>query len=101
MREAAEQLAIADSWMSRADGIASAHWHMSFLKAAREAQGAARCKLDEATAQLAALGPADRLPHLLARLPERLDELRSRLDASEKRLSAALDATLEKPRGSA
>lgn len=101
IRDAAEQLTIADSWMSRADGSAPTHWHMSFLKTAREAQGAARLKLDEATAQLAALGRADQLPQLLARLPERLEDLGLRLDASEKRLSAAFDAVLEKPRGSA
>lgn len=101
IRDAAEQLTIADAWMSRADQAPPSHWRMSFLQAAREAQGAARIKLDDAAAQLAALGPANRLPSLLSRLPERIEELHARLEASEKRLSTAWDAALEKPRGRA
>jgi hypothetical protein len=101
IRDANEQLTIADSWMSRADRAPPTHWRLSFLHVARQAHGAARVKLDEAAAQLAALGPANRLPSLLARMPERLGELHARLEASEKRLSTAWDVALEKPRGRA
>jgi hypothetical protein len=101
IRDAAEQLAMAEGWISHANGSAHSHWRMSFLQAARKAQDTARAKLDEATAQLAALGPPDRLPSLFAGLPKRLDELQRRLEASEQSLSMALDAMLQQPRGRA
>ena len=101
IRDTAEQLAMADTWMSRAIESGHSHWRMSFLQAARKAQYAARNKLAEATAQLAALGPPDRLPSLFVGLPKRLDELHIRLETSETSLSMALDAALEQPRGHA
>lgn len=101
IRDTAEHLARADSWLSRAEKSSPAHWQTSFLQAAQLAHRAARIKLEEATEQLFALGRPDRLPSLLSHLPERLEELQQRLETSEKRLSAACDATLEKPRGQA
>lgn len=92
---------MAETWMLRANESGHFHWRMSFLQAARKAQKAARNKLGEAGAQLASLGPADRLPSLFAGLPKRLDELHIRLEKSETNLSLALDATLEQPRGRA
>ncbi len=101
IRDTAEQLAIADAWLSRANESGHSHWRMSFLQAARKAQKSARTTFAEATAQLAVLGPPDRLPSLFAGLPKRLDELHNRLEASERLLSLALDAALQQPRGNA
>jgi len=101
IRDTAEQLALADAWISRANESTPFYWRMSFLQAAQKAQKAARNKLSEAMAQLAALGPPDRLPSLFAGLPKRLDELHNHLDTSETSLSTALDAELGHPRGHA
>ena len=101
MRDTAEQLTIADSWLNRAEKSPPTAWRMSFLQAARSAQAICRRKFDDATAQLAALGPRDSLPSLLAGMPERLDELQKRLETSEKRLSMAWDTTLPTSRGQA
>jgi hypothetical protein len=101
IRDTAEQLAMADSWTSRAEESVHSRWRMSFLHEARKAQKTARAKLDEASAQLAALGPPDRLPSLLAGLPKRLDELHSRLETSEKSLWIALDVVSQQPQGRA
>ncbi|MBK9264423.1 MAG: hypothetical protein IPM54_32065 [Polyangiaceae bacterium] len=101
IRDTAERLSTADAWMSRAERAAESTWRMSFLQAARDAQSSARSRLDEAFAQLSALGPADRLPSLLADLPERLEQLRGRLEASEARLTAVTNTVLQKPYGMA
>lgn len=101
IRDTAEQLSIADSWLAKVGDFPHAPWHSSFLQAAREALKAARYRLGEANTQLAALGPTERLPSLLAGMPERLDELRVRIEASERRLSLAWDVVLQKPRGRA
>jgi hypothetical protein len=101
IRDTAEQLAMAETWISRANQAAHAHWRLSFLQAARKAQKAARTRLHEASAQLATLGSPDRLPSLLAGLPQRLDNLHTRLAMSETSLSGAFDAALEEPQGRA
>jgi len=101
LRDTAEQLTIADTWISRADAAPPATWRMSFLKAARTALSSARSKLDEATTQLAALGPREKLPSLLAGMPERLDDLQKRLETTEKRLSSAWETILPTARGQA
>lgn len=101
IRDTAEQLAIADTWLSRADEAVATAWRMSFLQAARQAHHIAHQRLEEASLHLAELGSADRLPSLLAHLPQRLEDLRGRLEASEMRLSKGLDVVLDKPRGHA
>lgn len=101
IRDAAEKVALADMWISRANESTHFYWRMSFLQAARNAQTAAHTKLAEATAQLAELGPPDRLPSLFTSLPKRLDELHIRLETTEKTLSLAFDAALKQPRGHA
>lgn len=101
IRDTAEQLAAADTWLSRADDAASTAWRMTFLQAARQAHHIAHQKLDEASLHLAELGSEDRLPSLLAHLPQRLEELRVRLEASKSRLSTSWDGVLDKPHGRA
>jgi hypothetical protein len=101
IREAAGQLAMADTWVCRANESGHFYWRMSFLQAARKALDVATGKLGEATTHLAALGPADRLPSLFATLHKRLDELRVRLETLEKTLAMALDAALERSQGHA
>ncbi len=101
IRDTAEKIAMADTWISRANESNHFNLHMSFLQAAQKTQKSAQTKFAEATAQLAALGPPDRLPSLFAGLPKRLDELHNRLETLEKSLSLALDAALKQPRGHA
>ncbi|HRI66000.1 MAG TPA: hypothetical protein PK156_17250 [Polyangium sp.] len=101
IRDTADQLGAADSWLAKADASPHLHWRMSFLQAARNAHLTAQRRFGDANRTLATLGPPDRLPSLLAGIPERLGELRTRLEASEKRLGSTLDRVMQTPRGQA
>ena len=101
LRDAAEQVGFADEWLSRTENSEHPAWSMSFLQTAREALDKAWMRLGDAHAQLDALGPADRLPTLLAAMPQRLDELRERLQAADKRLASGYDRIVSIPRGQA
>jgi len=101
IRDTADRLSTADDWMTRAERATDSAWRMSFLQAAHSALAVARSRLDEALAQLAALGPPERLPTLLAELPGRLVLLQVHLEASESRLSHLMNAALQKPHGHA
>lgn len=89
MRDTAEQLSLVDTWHMHLNSRLPLAWRMSILQKAQATLDDARKRFDEAQANLAALGPQDRLPSLLATLPDRLLELQTRLEMTENAMDSA------------
>lgn len=89
VRDTAEQLTLFDTWLMHLNTQLPLAWRMSILQTAQGTLNKARKRFDEAQAQLAALGPRDQLPSLLATMPDRLVELQQRLEMAEKAMDSA------------
>lgn len=89
LRDTAEQLTVVDTWFTHLNTKLPLAWRMSILQKAQSTLNGARKRFEEAQAHMAALGPREQLPTLLATMPDRLVELRQRLEMAEKAMDSA------------
>lgn len=99
LRDTAAQLALVDTWFTHLEDTSPVPlaWRMSILQSTQRTLTSARKRFEEAQALLAALGPREQLPTLLAPIPDRLLELQQELEFAEQAIDTAWTMSLYEP----